>query len=91
MLPQFARDDNCQKRLDCVRYKITRDYCGLATFNAVGEISGKQLSKEATLSAMPSITPNCAGPAPSDTKNAGCTQYAISVAVSLKNEVSPKE
>src|SRR5215471_10281 len=51
----------------------------------------KSFANEATLSAIPSISPNCAGPAPSDTRNAGKTQYAISVAVSLKNEVSPNQ
>ncbi len=49
----------------------------------------KSLAKEATLSAMPSINPNCAGPAPSETRNAGNTQYAISEAVSFKKEVRP--
>jgi len=48
------------------------------------------LANEATLSAMPSMIPSCAGPAPSDAMNAGKTQYAISLAVSLRNEVSPK-
>ena len=50
----------------------------------------KSLANEATLSATPSINPNCAGPAPSETRNAGSTQYAISVAVSFRNEVMPK-
>ena len=47
-------------------------------------------ANDATLSAMPSINPNCAGPAPSETRNAGSTQYAISVAVSFSKEVMPK-
>ena len=34
----------------------------------------KSFAKEATLSASPSINPNCAGPAPSETRNAGSTQ-----------------
>src|ERR1019366_352077 len=50
----------------------------------------KSLAKEATLSAMPSMIPSCAGPAPSDARKAGSTQYAISLAVSLRNEVRPK-
>src|ERR1700689_3211872 len=50
----------------------------------------KSLANEATLSAMPSMTPNCAGPAPIDARNAGRTQYAISLAVSFRNEVAPK-
>ena len=51
----------------------------------------KSLAKEATLSAMPSITPSWGGPAPRETRKAGRTQYAISLAVSLKKEVMPKE
>ena len=51
----------------------------------------KSLANEATLSAIPSIKPNCAGPAPNDTRNAGNTQYAISEAVSFRKEVMPKE
>src|SRR5208282_3125396 len=39
---------------------------------------------------MPSIIPSCAGPAPSDARKAGRIQYAISLAVSLRNEVRPK-
>src|ERR1039458_3373995 len=39
---------------------------------------------------MPSMIPSCAGPAPSDARKAGSTQYAISLAVSLRNEVRPK-
>src|SRR5438067_838750 len=39
---------------------------------------------------MPSITPSVAGPAPMDAKNEGSTQYAISLAVSLKKDVAPK-
>jgi len=39
---------------------------------------------------MPSINPSCAGPAPSETRNAGSTQYAISDAVSFKKDVTPK-
>ena len=50
----------------------------------------KSLANDATLSATPSINPNCAGPAPSDARNAGKTQYAISEAVSFRNEVIPK-
>ena len=50
----------------------------------------KSLANDATLSATPSINPNCAGPAPSETRNAGSTQYAISVAVSFRKEVMPK-
>src|SRR5713226_7134396 len=38
---------------------------------------------------MPSIIPSCAAPAPSDARKAGMTQYAISLAVSLRNEVRP--
>src|ERR1700678_1699006 len=48
------------------------------------------LAKDATLSATPSMIPSCAGPAPSEARNAGSTQYAISLAVSLRNEVRPK-
>ncbi len=49
----------------------------------------KSCENDATLSAMPSINPNCAGPAPSVARKAGNTQYAISVAVSLKKDVVP--
>src|ERR1700736_627344 len=49
----------------------------------------KSLAKDATLSATPSMIPNCAGPAPMDARKAGSTQYAISLAVSLRNEVRP--
>ncbi|MGA2004799.1 MAG: hypothetical protein ABSG70_15550 [Terriglobales bacterium] len=50
----------------------------------------KSLANDATLSAMPSIMPSCAGPAPIDERKAGNTQYAISLAVSLRNDVKPK-
>src|ERR1019366_1700945 len=50
----------------------------------------KSLAKDDTLSAMPSMIPSCAGPAPSDVRKAGRTQYAISLAVSLRSEVRPK-
>src|ERR1700685_4007407 len=46
----------------------------------------KSLVNEATLSAMPSIMPNWAGPAPIDARNAGRTQYAISLVVSFWND-----
>jgi hypothetical protein len=36
------------------------------------------------------MIPSCAGPAPSDAINAGSTQYAISLAVSFRKDVSPK-
>jgi hypothetical protein len=36
------------------------------------------------------MTPSFAGPAPSEARKAGKTQYAISLAVSLKKDVSPK-
>src|SRR5581483_4531740 len=48
------------------------------------------LANDATLSATPSMNPSLSGPAPSDNRNAGTTQYAISLPVSLKNEVAPK-
>src|ERR1700675_2365213 len=38
---------------------------------------------------MPSMIPSCAAPAPMDARKAGRTQYAISLAVSLRNEVKP--
>ena len=50
----------------------------------------KSLANDATLSATPSMIPSCAGPAPSEAMNAGSIQYAISLAVSFKNEVTPK-
>src|ERR1700731_2456052 len=50
----------------------------------------KSLENDATLSPLPPIPPNCAGPAPSETRNAGNTQYAISVAVSFRKEVISK-
>ena len=49
----------------------------------------KSLANDATLSAMPSMIPSFAGPAPSDAMNAGKIQYAISLAVSLRNDVAP--
>ena len=50
----------------------------------------KSLVKEATLSAMPSITPSFAAPAPMLSRNAGKIQYAISLAVSFNRLVMPK-
>jgi hypothetical protein len=50
----------------------------------------KSLATDATLSATPSINPNCAGPAPNEARNAGNTQYAISLAVSFRKDVMPK-
>ena len=48
------------------------------------------MANDATLSATPSINPNCAGPAPNEARNAGSTQYAISEAVSFRKDVMPK-
>jgi hypothetical protein len=36
------------------------------------------------------MTPSFAGPAPREARKAGSTQYAISLAVSLKKDVRPK-
>ena len=55
---------------------------------AENRVEGQRLI-EATLSAIPSISPSLSGPAPSDARNAGSTQYAISLAVSFSRLAHP--
>ena len=81
-----------EQRLHRVRDKVSRHYKRLAAVDAVGEISRKKVwrTKRRFPQSLQSA-PNCAGPAPNDTRNAGNTQYAISEAVSFRKEVMPKE
>jgi len=70
--------------LTAFAYKISRDHDWLAALDAVGEISGKKLGERRNAFRDALDQSSCAGPAPNVARNAGSTQYAISVATSFR-------